>query len=99
LDLDSYFAVSELHRSAAAFYGGQPGKAAEACRLQRAEVDVWTRWVRLGGTQNALSESRLADAQAGVAKCVPEEPSSSRLSPRSVHGGATPLQESGRASR
>jgi tetratricopeptide (TPR) repeat protein len=99
LDLDSYFAVSELHRSAAAFYGGQPGKAAEACRLQRAEVDVWTRWVRLGGTQNALSESRLADAQAGVAKCVPEEPSSSRLSPRSVRGGATPLQESGRASR
>jgi hypothetical protein len=98
LDLDSYFAVSELHRSAAAFYGGQPGKAAEACRLQRAEVDVWTAWVGLG-TQNSLSGSRLADAQAAVAKCGPEAPSSSRLSPRSVRGGATPLQESGRASR
>jgi len=91
MDLDSYFAISELHRSSAAFNGGQPGKAAEACRLQRAEVDVWTRWVRLGGTQNILSESRLADAQAAVAKCGPEMASSSRLPPRQVSDGATPL--------
>ncbi|HTR36462.1 MAG TPA: serine/threonine-protein kinase [Bryobacteraceae bacterium] len=99
VDLDLHFAISELHRSAAAFYKGQPGKAAEACRLERAEVDSWAGWGRLGGTQNVLSESRLADAQAAVAKCGPKESSSSALSPRSVRGGATPLPELGRASR
>lgn len=97
LDLDRYFAVSELHRSAAAFYAHQPGRAAEACRLQRAEVDLWTGWVRLGGTQNALSESRLADAQAAKAKCGPEMLSSSHLPP--VRGGAKPLPTPDRASR
>jgi tetratricopeptide (TPR) repeat protein len=99
LDQSLYYAVSGLQRSAAAFYASQAGKAAEACRLQRAEVDVWTRWVRLGGTQNVLSESRLADAQVAVAKCGSEKPNSSALSPRPVRGGAKPLPASGRASR
>ena len=91
LDQSLYFAVSGLQRSAAAFYGNQSGRAADACRIQRAEVDLWTGWVRLGGTQNILSESRLADAQAAVAKCGPEKPNSSPLSPRPVRGGAKPL--------
>ena len=99
LDLNLYFAKSDLQRSAAAFYKGQAGKAAEVCRLERAEVDAWTDWVRLGGTQNGLSDSRLADAQAAAAKCGPQQASSSPLSRRSVRGAATPLPESGRVSR
>ena len=77
IDLDEYFGVSDLHRSAAAFYRGQPGKAAEACRLQRAELDLWQGWSRLGGGRSLINESRLADAQAEVAMCGPENSSPS----------------------